>query len=181
MTRRVLALGAVAALAACNPKAPNAGVSPSPSLSANATASPVALRVSGHGTAQRPVRFVETKDNRKQFEILTRSFQSHGSTGNIVLTYQDVRIKFFGKDGSILNATAPRATVDQNTNLVKMLGGVHANNSNGMTLQCDTMTYDRSTEMVYGDGNVIMTNANGFRGTGNKFKSDVSLTNAQMQ
>jgi len=179
--RRTLAASALIALAACNPKSPNGGLTTAPSPSPGTTASPVVLRISGHGTQTRPVRFVETKQNRKQFEILTRSFQSKGAAGTAVLTYNDVKINFYGKDGSVLNATAPEATVDQRTNLVVMTGGVHAKNNAGMTLQCDTLTYDRTTEMVHGDGNVVITNPNGFRGTGNSFDSNISLTDAKMQ
>ncbi len=181
MIRRTLAAVALVALSACNPKSPNGGITPPPSPSPGMTASPVALRISGHGSEKRPVRFIETKQNRKQFEILTRSFQSKGAAGTAVLSYNDVKIDFFGKDGSELNATAPEATVDQRTNLVVMSGGVHAKNSAGMTLQCDTLTYDRSTEMVHGDGNVVITNPNGFRGMGSHFDSNVSLTDAKMQ
>jgi hypothetical protein len=179
---RYWAFAAVAfvALAACNPKAPSTAT-PTPSLSPGQTPSPVALRISGRGTEKRPVRFIETKANRKQFEILTRSFQSKGAAGTAILSYNDVKINFYGKDGSVLNATAPRATVDQRTNLVVMSGGVHARNSAGMTLQCDTLTYDRSTEMIHGDGNVVIANPNGFRGTGNHFDSNVALTDAKMQ
>ncbi len=181
MTWRVLAAAAVIALAACNPKSPNGGVSPSPSLKPGVTPSPVTLRISGHGSAHRPVRFIETKANRKQFEILTPSFQSKGAAGTATLAYKDVYVTFFGKDGSVLTATAPRATIDQRTNLLVMSGGVHAHNSEGMTLQCDTLSYDRSTEMVHGDGNVVITNPNGFRGTGNHFDSNTALTDATMQ
>ena len=182
MRRSALVFITVAALAACNPKAPNAGTSPPPSSGGpTPSASPVALRISGRGTAKRPVRFVETKNNRKQFEILTRSFQSKGAAGSAVLLYHDVKINFFGKDGSELTATSPEATVDQRANLVQMTGGVHASNSAGMTLQCDTLLYDRTTEMVHGEGNVIITNPNGFRGTGSRFDSDISLTHTTMQ
>ena len=181
MIRRTFAAVALVTLAACNPKSPNGGVTTPPSPSPGTTPSPVALRISGHGTQTRPVRFVETKQNRKQFEILTRSFQSKGAAGTAMLSYNDVKISFYGKDGSVLNATSPQATVDQRTNLVVMSGGVHAKNSAGMTLQCDTLTYDRSTEMVHGDGNVIITNPNGFRGTGNHFDSNIALTDAKMQ
>ncbi len=181
MTRRALAAAALVALAACNPKAPNAGVSPTPSVSPGATGSPLALRISGKGTQKRPVRFVETKNNRKQFDILTHSFQSKGGAGTAMLTYNDVKINFYGKDGSVLTATAPQATVDQRSNLVTMTGGVHARNSAGMTLTCDTLNYDRATEMVHGDGHVVITNTNGFSGTGNHFDSNVALTDAKMQ
>lgn len=127
------------------------------------------------------MRFVETKNNRKQFEILTRSFQSKGAAGTAMLSYNDVKIDFNGKDGSVLHATSPQATVDQRANLVTMTGGVHASNSAGMTLTCDTLVYDRATEMVHGDGHVVITNPNGFRGTGNHFDSNIALTDAKMQ
>ena len=108
MSRRPLVLAAFAILAACNPKAPTTA-SPSPSLEPNVMPTPVSLRVSGHGTKTRPVRFIETKENRKQFEILTHSFQSKGAAGTATLVYNDVNINFFGKDGSVLSATAPQA------------------------------------------------------------------------
>ena len=181
MIRRVLAAGAIVALAACNPKSPNGGVSPPPSLKPGASASPIALRIQGHGAKNRPVRFIETKANRKQFEILTRSFQSKGAAGTATLLYNDVNINFFSKDGSVLTATSPHATIDQRTNLVVMTGGVHAHNNVGMTLQCDRLVYDRTTEMIHGYGNVVITNPNGFRGTGNHFDSNTALTNATMQ
>lgn len=181
MTRRVFAAAAIVALAACNPKSPNGGVSPAPSLSPGVTPSPVALRIIGRGSKKQPVRIIETKANRKQFEIISHSYQSEGAVGAVTVMYNDVNINFFSKDGSTLVATAPHATIDQRTNLVVLTGGVHAHNSAGMTLQCDRLTYDRATEMIHGDGNVVITNPNGFRGTGNHFDSNTSLTNATMQ
>lgn len=180
MTRRVLAALALASVVACNPRSPNAGVSPSPAPRASASASMPAISVRGQGTKNQPVRFIESKGNRVQFQIVTKSFESRGAPGKTVLTYNDVHITFMGKDGSKLYAQAPKATLDQRTNTVVMSGGVHAKNNEGMTLSCDTLVYNRSTEMVQGDGNVHITNPNGFNGTGSHFESDISLTHTRM-
>ena len=180
MIRRVLAALALVSIAACNPRSPNGGASPSPSPTASSSASLPPLRVVGKGSAHQPVRFIESKDNREQFEIVTRSFESHGTPGKAVLTYNDVDITFVGKDGTKLFATAPHATLDQRSNTVVLTGGVHASNNQGMKLTCDRLVYDRQTEMVHGDGNVHISNPNGFNGSGSHFDSDISLTHTRM-
>ena len=80
-----------------------------------------------------------------------------------------------------LLAQAPTATIDQATGIVGLEGGVHARNSKGVTLQCDRLTYDHTTEMLHGEGHVIITDPDGLRATGNRFDSNVALTNARMQ
>lgn len=180
--RRALACATLIALAACNPRSPNAGVSPSPPP-ASSRANPGHLppiTVKGHGSTKQPVRFIETRNNHEQFEIVTTSFESHGAPGSAVLTYNDVKITFMNKSGSRLYATAPKAKLDQRSNVVVLSGGVHARNDAGMTLQCETLVYDRTTEMIHGDGNVRMTSRNGFNGTGQHFDSDISLTHTRM-
>ncbi len=178
--RRALAALAIASLAACNPRSPNTGASPSPSPLSTSSSSMPPLRVVGKGTKNQPVRFIESKGNREQFQIVTTSFESHGGPGKVVLTYNHVQITFMGKDGSKLFATAPKATLNQGTNTVVLSGGVHARNNQGMTLYCDTLVYNRQTEMVHGDGHVHITNPNGFDGTGSHFDSDISLTHTRM-
>jgi lipopolysaccharide assembly outer membrane protein LptD (OstA) len=92
-----------------------------------------------------------------------------------------VHVTFHSKDGSTLVADAPKAIVDQVTNTIEMLGGVHARNNLGTTLSCDSLTYDHLTEMIFGTGHVAFTSATGFRATGNRFESDISLTHTRMQ
>lgn len=177
---RPLALGCVLAVAACNPRSPNAGVSPSPSPTANAQTSMPAISVKGRGTKRRPVRFIESKGNREQFEIVTSSFESSGRPGATVLVYNNAHVTFIDKNGSRLFANAPKVTLDQRANTVVMTGGVRASNSAGIKLTCDTLIYNRTTEMVHGDGNVHIMNPNGFTGTGSHFDSDISLTHTRM-
>jgi lipopolysaccharide assembly outer membrane protein LptD (OstA) len=80
-----------------------------------------------------------------------------------------------------MTATAPQAIIDENTNSVTLVDGVHARTSTGMTLQCQTLTYDRLTAMLHGNGNVVIVDPKGFRGTGSSFDSDISLTHMRMQ
>ncbi|HVA29001.1 MAG TPA: LPS export ABC transporter periplasmic protein LptC [Candidatus Baltobacteraceae bacterium] len=179
MSRRLVALVAVWVLAGCNPKAP--AVEPGASLNPAATPTGISLKITGNGNAKAPARFVEQKDNRKYYQLLASTFESVGAAGSAVVTFTDAHASFFGKDGSQLDARAPRAVVDQKRNEVTLEGGVHATNSEGMTLACDILTYDRGTEMIHGVGHVVITNKNGFHGTGNRFDSDISLTHTTMR
>jgi LPS export ABC transporter protein LptC len=172
-------LASALVLAACNPKAPapvENSTSPSP------TPSGLSLKITGNSKAEQHVRFVaQGKDNRRDYEMMVRSFESIGAAGSAHLSFQEPHITFFGKDGTTLVADAPHASADQTSNIIMLDGGVRAHSSSGTTLQCDTLTYDRTTQMVHGVGHVIFTNPTGFRGTGNRFDSDVSLTHATMR
>jgi hypothetical protein len=172
--RRGLAALTVCVLAGCNPKvASNATPAPSPSP----TSTGIALKVSGRGTATRPVRFVQQVGNRREYDLLARSFETVGRQG----TFNDVNVTFSGKDGSKLMATAPQAQVDQVTNIIRMEGGVHARNAAGVTLSCDVLTYDHRSGMIHGNGHVVITNTSGFKATANRIDSDISLTHTRMQ
>jgi len=179
VSARRYVLAAFALLAACNPKAPVAtsqtGVSP------GASPTGISLKITGSGNAKAPARFVEQKNNRKYYQLLASSFESLGAAGSAHVTIIDVRASFYGKDGSTLEAQAPRGIVDQSENLVTLEGGVHAWNNAGMALACDMLTYDRTTEMLHGIGHVVITNRTGFHGTGNRFDSDISLTHATLR
>ncbi|HTC30698.1 MAG TPA: LPS export ABC transporter periplasmic protein LptC [Candidatus Acidoferrum sp.] len=169
----------IAALCGCNP---SAQVTATPTPNPRPTSSALSLKITGRGTSQQPVRFVEQANgNRVQYDLLASSFESIGGQGNARSSFKDVRVTFHGKDGSTLMATAPQAIVDQVTNTIQMLGGVRARNNLGTTLSCDSLTYDHLTEMLYGTGHVAFTSATGFRATGNRFESDISLTHTRMQ
>lgn len=172
---------ALSLLAACNPQAPKGGAgTPTPSPVPTATAS-LALKISGNGTALKPVRIVSQKGNRKQYELITRSFVSNGAQGAARATFRNVHVTFFAADGSTLVADAPRAILDQTANVVELAGGVKAHNSSGMTLDCDDMVYDRTTEMIHGTGHVVIRDANGLYATGHRLDSDITLTHTKMQ
>jgi LPS export ABC transporter protein LptC len=179
--RWIAALPLLALLCACNPSVQTTS---SPSPSASPTASPaLSLKITGRGTATRPVRFVEQEQHtdRVQYDLLASSFESEGAEGSARVNFLNVHVTFHGKDGSKLAAQAPQAIVNQATNIIVMEGGVRARNDNGTSLSCDTLQYDHVTEMLYGTGHVVITSPNGFRATGNSFQSDISLTHTRMQ
>lgn len=177
--RYAAALAVLIVFSGCNPQAPRNSATSTPSPSA--TASGLALKISGSGTSRQPVRIVSQKDNREQYELLTRSFISNGAQGAARANFRNVHVTFFAKDGTRLVTDAPRAVLDQTANTVTLADGVKARNDAGMTLQCDELVYDRSDEMIHGTGHVIITDKNGLRATGHRFDSDITLTHTQMQ
>jgi LPS export ABC transporter protein LptC len=177
---RLCAATLLALLCACNPSVQTAS---SPSPSASPTPPALSLKITGHGTATRPVRFVGTNKERTrtQYDLLASSFESVGAEGSARVNFVNVHVTFHGKDGSTLTAQAPHAIVDQITNTIVMEGGVRAKNDNGTSLSCDTLRFDHVTEMFYGTGHVAIMSPNGFKATGNSFQSDISLTHTRMQ
>jgi hypothetical protein len=182
-SRMAIASTAVALLlAACNPQQEQRGpANGSASPTTVPTATPLSLRITGKGTNERPVRFVDQKGNRKLYELLARSYESAGSQGNAHATFSDVNVTFYDPKGATLVATAPRAIVDETANTVTLQGGVKGKASTGMLLQCDTLVYSRDTQMFHGEGHVVVSSSQGMRASGNRFDSDISLTHTRMQ
>lgn len=176
--RRIAGAFALVLLCACNPSVQTAS---SPSPSPSPTSSGLSLKITGHGTAKRPVHIVAQQRSRVQYDLLASSYESIGAQGSARVSFANVRVTFRGKDGSTLTAQSPQAIGDQITNSIEMDGGVKAKNDHGTSLTCDTLQYDHQTEMLYGSGHVVITTANGFRATGDRFESDISLTHTRMQ
>jgi LPS export ABC transporter protein LptC len=168
-------------VSACNPQAPQSAPSPAASgAQPKATATAPPLHITGQGSARRPVRIIQQVQNRVQYELIAKSYESRGAQGKARAVFQDSRVIFHDRNGTTMTATAPQAIVDENTNAVTLVGTVHAKTSTGMELECSRLVYDRTAEMLHGDGNVVITDPNGFRGTGSSFDSDISLTHMRM-
>lgn len=180
MIRWLAAVPLFALLCACNPSVQTART---PTPSASPTPAALSLKITGHGTATHPVRLVEQRPHSGavQYDLLASSFESVGAEGSARAKFSHVHVTFHGKDGSTLTAQAPQAIVDQITNTIVMQGGVQAKNDNGTSLSCDTLRFDHVTEMLYGTGNVVIKSPHGFKATGNRFQSDISLTHTRMQ
>ncbi|MBV9332418.1 MAG: LPS export ABC transporter periplasmic protein LptC [Candidatus Eremiobacteraeota bacterium] len=166
----------------CNPQPPKATPAPSaPAPKPHAAVSPLVLRISGQGTANRPVHLIQEVHNRVDYDLLASSYESKGPQGGARAVFQQARVTFRDKQGGRIAATAPQAVVDQSANTVTLLNGVHARTSSGMTLECTQLVYDRATGMLHGTGNVVVTDPKGFRATGSSFDSDISLTHMRMR
>ncbi|MGA8535364.1 MAG: LPS export ABC transporter periplasmic protein LptC [Candidatus Tumulicola sp.] len=175
-------LTALLLVCACNPQAPQATGTPASTGKlprAPATAPP--LHITGQGSARRPVRIIQQVQNRIQYELIAKSYESRGAQGKARAVFEDARVTFHDRNGTTMTATAPQAIVDENTNAVTLVDAVHARTSSGMELECSRLVYDRTLEMMHGDGNVVITDPNGFRGTGSSFDSDISLTHMRMK
>lgn len=182
MTRRTTLLAAgLAALGACNPAAPKNAASPTASARPAATATPLVLDVKGKGTAKQPVHLVQQVHNRVNYDLLASSYESRGPQNSMRSVFSDARVTFHDPRGSTITARAPQAVVDQTANTVTLRGGVSARTAAGMTLHCDRLVYQRADATLHGDGNVVITDPKGFRATGSRFDSDISLTHMRMQ
>lgn len=182
MRGRHAILTVLLAAAGCNPQAPKAAPSPSTAPpKPHPSGSPLVLKISGHGTAKRPVHLIQQVHNRVDYDLLASSYESEGPQGGARAVFQAARVTFQDKQGGWVAATAPQAVVDQAANTVTLMNGVHAHTSSGMTLECSQLVYVRATGMLHGTGNVVVTDPKGFRATGSSFDSDISLTHMRMR
>jgi hypothetical protein len=173
------ALAAVLVLCACNPQAPK--TSAGPTATPGAAPTQPALHITGRGTAKQPIRIVRQIHNRIEYELIASSFESRGPQGRTRAVFANATVTFHGIDGSTMVARAPQAVVDEMANTLTLLGGVVARSGSGVVLQCDTLEYDHTTQMLHGNGNVTIVEPNGFKGTGSSFDSDISLTHMTMR
>jgi lipopolysaccharide assembly outer membrane protein LptD (OstA) len=166
----------VVSLTACNPQAPHVAASSTP----RANRGPW-LHIEQSGTARQPLHLYQQLGNRKQYDLVARSYESSGAQGTTVGTFFDARVTFVARNGRRLFATAPRAIIDQAASTLTLVGGVRARTDSGMTLNCDRLRYDQKTEMLHGQGHVVIAGAHGLHATGNRVDSDIALSRTVLQ
>lgn len=182
MRKALAILGASLVFAGCNPQPDKTNATPTASPTATASAGGLPpVVISGKGTKSQPIRAFYSRGNRREYALVALAYTSTGAQGASTAVFTTATLHFYAKDGSTMTATAPKATVDERANRVTLSGGAHATNSNGQTLSCDTLVYDRMTEMLHGDGNVTITDAHGLTATAQSIDSDISLTHTRMQ
>ena len=181
--RRLAAIAAAACiLYGCNPRAPKSSPSPSPSAAASGSPKGLVLHITGQGTPGKPIHVLERlPDNRVEYDLTADRAESNGRNGNARVVFSNARITFHDKNGSTLSATAPQAIFDQARSTLTLVGGVNARAAKGMTMSCDQLEYDHADQMLHGTGNVVIVDPKGFRGTGSRFDSNISLTHYRMQ
>jgi LPS export ABC transporter protein LptC len=171
----LLAYGFALALGGCGGGSQSAP-RPSPGASAAVRATPRAARpaatvvpiaVVGKRSVRDPFRLTQLRDGRLLYTLFADAMHGHYAgrdTGTSDLV--NPHITFVASNGKRLVAVAPAGTVIEKDKTVRMNGGVHARSQDGMTLASDTLRYDDQTELVHGEGHVVVTFPSGERLTG---------------
>jgi LPS export ABC transporter protein LptC len=181
--KRLLVLALTAILAACGGRPSQTEPTPAPSTSA--APAPVAtvlpLRVHSERNASQYYYFTVKKENRTVYQIRADANDSERpSAGNARSEFVRPHITFFEKAGSKLVADAPQAVAEERTQTVRLSGGVHARASDGTTLTSDVLVYDRRTERVRADGNVVISRPSGEEIRGPHIDADLTLSELHM-
>lgn len=177
MNRAIFALLALAPLqASCNPQPQHQpGGTQTPSAAPSGLPP---LEILGKGTNSQPLKISQYDSrNRKVYVVLAQSYAGHSAENFDQAVFAQATVTFYDKDGSRLQATAPDAAI-RNKQVI-LSGGVHARTSTGLNLTCDRLTYDQTTSLLYGEGNVRIAGMQGGQQellTGSTFTSDVKLT-----
>ncbi len=159
---------------AAKTEAPGAGASTRATATASATPAPaptatiVPVTLRSKKVGSHYIYLTKQKDNRKVY-VLRADSETGQYFGDNTGRSDFVRphVTFYAKDGSRIVADAPAGTLVEKDKTVNMSGGVHARTEDGKTLASDTMRYNDLTETLYGDGNVVVTTAQGERLEGN--------------
>ena len=132
------------------------------------------IHVVSQGAGSRFATFVEESHNRKVYVVIAASsVADRRPDGNFDVHLTAPHITFYDRDGKALRGSAPQARILENGKTVMMDGGVHAVNSDGDVLTCDTMTYHQATAKIHGEGHVVLVNPSGDRLTGQTIDADI--------
>jgi LPS export ABC transporter protein LptC len=181
--KRLLFLGIAGALAACGGSREAAAPTPSPVPAPAAVASATALPLLAHSerSGAQYYYFTVKKENRTLYQIRADANDSERSTaGDARSEFLRPHITFFERAGSKLVADAPKAVAEERTQTVTLTGGVHARTSDGTTLTSDVLVYDKRTERVRADGNVVISRPRGEEIRGPHVDADLTLSQLHM-
>jgi LPS export ABC transporter protein LptC len=172
------ALAAVLALGGCGHGAPPARSTSTASASPAAEQTLVPIHIRERGIpGSRYIYITEQKKNRIVYVM--RADSGTGirlSQGTGRSDFVNPHITFHESGKKTLVADGPHATVQERDRSVLMTGGAHARNNEGMTLQSDTLRYDDGAEMLYGEGNVLITTARNEQLRGQRFDYNLRTT-----
>lgn len=179
--KRLAFLGAALFLAACAGRGPGSQPTPAPSASATAPATSLPVYAHSERDASQYYYFTVKKENRTLYQIRADANDSErSSAGEARSSFERPHITFFEKAGSQLVADAPKAVAEGRTQTVRLDGGVRARTTDGTTLTSDTLVYDKRTERVRADGNVVITRPSGEEIRGPHVDADLTLSQLHM-
>jgi LPS export ABC transporter protein LptC len=156
--------------AACAHNAPAASPSPSvPAVASSPTVEPFHVESESVGGVHPTV--TEKTNGRRVYALRALSEEADNSdTGH----FEQPHIIFYAKDGTILIADSPQASIAARPKSVLMTGGVHARRQDGTTLTCRTLRYDEKSERIHAEGDVVLMRRGGTF-TGDRLDSDVKF------
>lgn len=168
------ALACAFALVSCGGGKPSPA--PSPSAASAAEPSAIPIRIRDVHVPSKYIYLTEQKKNRRVYTVRADSNVSvRLSQGSGHSDFVRPHVTFYQHKGMLV-AESPHARVEERDRSVLMDGGVHARNSEGMTLQSDTLRYDDGAETLHGDGNVVIVTTQGAELRGRHFDYDLRTT-----
>jgi LPS export ABC transporter protein LptC len=154
---------------ACAHTAPAAAPSPGAPGASSPTAEPFHVESQSLGGVHPTV--TEKTNGRRVYALRALSEEADNSdTGH----FEQPHIIFYAKDGTILIADSPQASIAAHPKSLLMSGGVHARRQDGTTLTCRTLRYDEKSERIHAEGDVVLMQRGGTF-TGDRLDSDVKF------
>ena len=109
----------------------------------------------GAGQIMRDVHSVEAKAGGKEWELWAKRAMRAADDSD--LTIEDVRVKFFAKNGMYFTVTGKKGRVTPNKDEIRIAGDVVTRSSNGYEFRADSAIYDSKQKMLRSPGAVRMT------------------------
>jgi hypothetical protein len=160
-------------LAACSPSAPGG------TAASTATRPPITVRdLSQRVNSQYVYLTKRRRDNSKAYTLRADANVSESAgQGTGRSDFTNPHIIFAERTGETLVADAPHASIVES---IVMTGGVRARTSDGMALQCDTLTYDEGSDRLHGRGHVLVQTPRGERLSGDRIEANLRLSEMQL-
>lgn len=169
---------ALALLAGCSHPAPSA--TPAPKPSSSPTIEPI--HITGEGSNGQETTFTAMHGNRKAYFLRAPSYTGgRDSAGHGNGRFVQPHVEFYDERGRTMTSDAPQATIDENKKSLVMIGGVRTRTQDGSLLTCDRLRYNSQTELIHGDGHVVLTSSQGARFDGDVIDGDVRLEHASIR
>jgi LPS export ABC transporter protein LptC len=155
--------------------------SPTTAASAEPTSTPTVIpfHVESQSVGGEHPTVTEMENGHIVYKLRALSEEGDSSRGDVG-HFEQPHIIFHAKDGTILIADAPQATITRHDKSVLMTGGVHARRQDGTTLTCRTLRYDGQSERIHAAGDVVLAKIGGSTLAYDFLDSDVKLEHVHL-
>jgi LPS export ABC transporter protein LptC len=165
----------VVALAACaKTNEPSGSATPTPAPKRTADI----YLIHGSGSAGKPVKVQDIVKGKPVYVL--KASDVYYSTSSNKGRFLNNTIYFYKGSVVRLTLTAPTADLNRTTYDFVLTGGVRAKSAQGVTLDCDVMSYNGYTQLLTATGDVRAVDAQGDVLTGDKAVADLDLQQVHM-